>query len=128
MGCHPTNSLGIVMMRKPKHSPPNWALHFFRWFCHSEFREDIEGDLLEKFEYRVEQKGLTKAKWLFVNDVLHLIRPALIKDINLSLNQIYHPQIRFVLQLFASLIFLPFFIYGSGNIWRSFDIFKETKK
>jgi len=36
-----------------KLSPPKWALHFFRWFCREDIREDIEGDLLEMFERKL---------------------------------------------------------------------------
>ena len=33
-----------------KVSPPNWILSFFRRFCNPNYVEDIEGDLLERFE------------------------------------------------------------------------------
>lgn len=52
--------------------PPKFPLRFFRWFCHPEYVEDIEGDLLERFEKR-------PSKWKFTLDVLKLIRPSLIK-------------------------------------------------
>ena len=59
-------------------SPPKWPLMFFRWFCNPEFAEDIEGDLLERFEKRKE-KG-ESAKWLFLTDVLRLFRPGIIRN------------------------------------------------
>jgi hypothetical protein len=45
-------------------------LAFFRWFCRSEYREDIEGDLLERFHYRNATYGAGSAKWSFLLDVL----------------------------------------------------------
>ncbi|MEQ9378249.1 MAG: ABC transporter permease [Imperialibacter sp.] len=62
-----------------KHNPPRLPLRFFRWFCHPEYREDIEGDLLERFDSRVVAKGPAKASWLFSLDVVRLFRPTIIK-------------------------------------------------
>lgn len=62
--------------------PPYWVLVFFRWFCNPEFREDIEGDLLERFHNRATKLGVRKAKWLFVKDVLLLFRPGIIRILN----------------------------------------------
>ncbi|MEP5614424.1 MAG: ABC transporter permease [Cyclobacteriaceae bacterium] len=58
--------------------PPKWPLRFFRWFCNPDFVEDIEGDLLERFDRRL-QSG-EKAKLLFVKDTLLLFRPGIIKS------------------------------------------------
>ncbi len=58
--------------------PPKYPLKFFRWFCNPEFTEDIEGDLLERFEKRKE-KG-KPAKWLLTTDVLRLFRPGIIRN------------------------------------------------
>ncbi len=52
--------------------PPKYPLRFFRWFCHPDYVEDIEGDLLERFEKR-------PSRWFFILDVLKLLRPSLIK-------------------------------------------------
>lgn len=59
-------------------TPPSWALNFFRWFCNPEYTEDIEGDLLERFEKRKE-KGQS-AKWLFIKEIFLLLRPGIIKS------------------------------------------------
>lgn len=61
--------------------PPRKVLAFFRWFCHPEFREDIEGDLLERFHNRITEVSFRKAKWLFIKDVLLLFRPGIIRDL-----------------------------------------------
>jgi putative ABC transport system permease protein len=62
------------------HTPPSLFLRFFRWFCHPDYREDIEGDLLERFEYKVKARGLKIARWFFAIQVLKLFRPSLMKN------------------------------------------------
>ena len=57
-------------MNKP---PPKYPLRFFRWFCDPVYAEDIEGDLLERFERR-------PSKWLFTLEVLKLLRPGVIRN------------------------------------------------
>ncbi|MCG8307547.1 MAG: ABC transporter permease [Cytophagales bacterium] len=73
-------------MNKPI-SPPKLPLRFFRWYCHPEYREDIEGDLMERFERRREEKGIRPARWRFIKDVLLLFRPGIIRQINLIRTQ-----------------------------------------
>ena len=48
-------------------TPPKLALRFFRWFCHPDYVEDIEGDLLERFEDKVKRQGVKIAKAYFFN-------------------------------------------------------------
>jgi ABC-type antimicrobial peptide transport system permease subunit len=59
-------------------SPSKYILKFFRWFCHPDYVEDIEGDLLERFEKRTSEKRA--ARWLFMLDVLKLFRPGIIRN------------------------------------------------
>ena len=63
-----------------RNRPPEWILVFFRWFCHPDFQEDLEGDLLERFEHRSRQNGMRSAKTGLVFDVLRLFRPGLMKS------------------------------------------------
>ncbi len=58
--------------------PPKYPLRFFRWFCNPDYVEDIEGDLLERFEKRTNENSA--AKWLLTLDVLRLFRPGIIKN------------------------------------------------
>ena len=67
------------MQHKQTKSVPTWALRFFRWFCHPECVEDIEGDLMERFEKRTNENK--SAGWLFTLDVIKLFRPGIIKPI-----------------------------------------------
>ena len=56
-------------------NPPPYLLKFFRWFCNPEFAEDIEGDLLERY-----QKKPSSAR--FALEVVKLLRPSLIKPLS----------------------------------------------
>ncbi|MFY0625521.1 MAG: ABC transporter permease [Reichenbachiella sp.] len=60
-------------------NPPKFILSFFRWFCHPDLLPSIEGDLMELFNENLVQGGIRKAKWLFVWDVLKLLRPSIIR-------------------------------------------------
>lgn len=75
-------------MHNPSTGPPRWAIRFLKWFCHSDYVEDIEGDLLERFDRRQESLGTRRARRRFVADVLSLFRPALMKPI-----RFFHPII-----------------------------------
>ena len=59
--------------------PPKIIHYFFRWFCHRDLVNHIEGDLLELFEENVTKKGVRKAKWIFTMEVLKLFRPGIIR-------------------------------------------------
>ena len=67
--------------------PPKWPLLFFRWYCRRDYLEDLEGDLLERFDQRLQQNK--SAHWLFTLDVLRLFRPGLIRGFSIAqkLNQ-----------------------------------------
>ncbi|WP_421873168.1 FtsX-like permease family protein [Marinoscillum sp.] len=54
--------------------PPKLINRFFSWFCHRNHLEGLEGDLYELFDRNVEKYGAFKAKFLYVQDVLTLMR------------------------------------------------------
>jgi hypothetical protein len=62
--------------------PPQLPLRFFRWFCHKDYLEDIEGDLMERFHQRLESKSLKTARRQFLFDVLRLFRPGIIRPLD----------------------------------------------
>ena len=59
----------------------SFFLQLFRWYCDPYLVEDIEGDLLERFELRAGRKGIRKANWLFIKDVILLFRPGIIRHL-----------------------------------------------
>jgi len=60
-------------------SPPKLPLAFFRWFCHPELKNHIEGDLMELYDERIKNEGKHRADWKFARDVFLLFRPSMIK-------------------------------------------------
>jgi putative ABC transport system permease protein len=59
--------------------PPKLPLRFFRWYCHPQLLDHIEGDLMEVYQQRVNKLGKRKADVKFIIDVLLLFRPSIIK-------------------------------------------------
>ncbi|TRX56168.1 FtsX-like permease family protein [Fulvivirga sp. M361] len=63
-------------------SPPKLPLRFFRWYCHPDYREDIEGDLMERLERNTAEKDIRSARWMFIKDVVRLFRPGIIRSLS----------------------------------------------
>lgn len=67
-------------MKQHNHkTPPKWAHRLLRWYCPYVLLEEIEGDLLESFEYNLKKKGLWQAKLFFVIDVIRFFNPTTFK-------------------------------------------------
>lgn len=64
---------------KQRSQPPRLVVRFFRWFCHPALLDSIEGDLMELYYERVEEKGRHKANINFIMDVILLFRPGIIR-------------------------------------------------
>ena len=60
-------------------APPRWLLRFFRWFCHPDLQEDIEGDLLEMYEQQLIVKDKRTANRIFFFEIISLIKPNLLR-------------------------------------------------
>lgn len=73
---------------------PDFPLKLLKWFCKPAYHSDIEGDLLELFDRRVEKVGLRKAKWLLLKDVLLLFRPGIIRSFNIKPNLMFRENFK----------------------------------
>lgn len=62
--------------------PPQWPLKVLRFFLKQKYLEEIEGDMEEIFYEDVEQFSLRKAKRLYAWEILKLLRPILLKNLN----------------------------------------------
>jgi predicted permease len=87
--------------------PPKLFLRFFRWFCHPELKNYIEGDLMELYSERLKESGKRKADVKFIIDVLLLFRPGIIKP-----TQQYHSVNNYVM-------FKSYFTIGWRNLARN---------
>jgi putative ABC transport system permease protein len=73
------------MMNTPRNrpggpvKPPRFADWLLNWFCATHLREEVLGDLHERYALRMERQGETKAQWRYWREVLAYVRPAMIK-------------------------------------------------
>jgi|APTNR8051073442_1049403.scaffolds.fasta_scaffold00005_104 ABC-type antimicrobial peptide transport system permease subunit len=63
--------------------PPQWPLKFLRFFLKEKYLEEIEGDMEEIFYDNVEQHSLKKARRLYSWEILKLLRPNLIRNLEI---------------------------------------------
>ncbi|GAB4046617.1 ABC transporter permease [Spirosoma litoris] len=56
-------------------TPPRWANWLLETFGHPDTSEEVQGDLLELYDYWVETVGERKARWRYSLNVLKLMRP-----------------------------------------------------
>lgn len=98
-----------------KHSnikPPQWAHRLLRWYCPAVLLEEIEGDLLEAFDWNVQRKGVGMARLLFIIDTIRFFNPTTFqKAKKLQKSNYYHP-INYLFMLKHHLII------AFRNLWR----------
>ncbi|MEL6535023.1 MAG: ABC transporter permease, partial [Bacteroidota bacterium] len=63
----------------PTDNPPKNWLKFLRWYCSADYLEEVEGDLRERFEQTVAQRGLAKARRQFAGGVLRFFNYSTIR-------------------------------------------------
>jgi putative ABC transport system permease protein len=71
-----------------KIQPPDIVLRLLRWFCREDRLEEVEGDLVELFDKRTEQK-LKMAKWRFFWDVIKSVRRVNLKKFDFLSNKTF---------------------------------------
>lgn len=105
-------------------NPPKIMLSFFRWYCNPEYREEIEGDLLEKYDHHSKIYGRKKAGFLFSKEVILLFRPSIIRLKNKSINMtLQNRRLTYILAGAAVLLCIPFIAMKFTNEvnWNFFD-------
>ncbi len=64
--------------RKPT-APPKWLDQWVAWCCAPHLREEVMGDLHERYQLRVKRLGEQQARLLYWRDVLTYLRPSILK-------------------------------------------------
>ena len=59
--------------------PPRLATRFLHWYCLPDLVDEVEGDLYELFQRRVEEKGVWRAKAFYWLNVLMFLHPDYIR-------------------------------------------------
>lgn len=97
-------------MKTPESAHPPFALRFLSWFCPAHLYEEIEGDLIQKFNRDVNVIGEKRAKRKLLWDVIRFFRPGIILRNKLSFhrNQIDMIKSYFTI-LFRSLLKRKFY-------------------
>lgn len=54
---------------------------FFKWYCHPDYYEDIQGDLEELYQRQLQEGSPRLADWIYAKEVLLLFRPTIIRPI-----------------------------------------------
>ena len=116
-------------MNQGKNKPSQIALTFFYWFCHPDFREEIEGDLIERFNIYSIKYGYNKANRLFIREVLFLFRPSIVGNIyhltNTNTMEITNQNKRLVtiLATAIAILLIPLIAMNFTNDvnWKIFD-------
>lgn len=65
---------------KPR--PPRWADRIFEWYCTNDLAESIQGDLYEKFQSDLSQRGLFYARFCYWVDIFRFINRHTLKSSN----------------------------------------------
>ncbi|MCR9227400.1 MAG: permease prefix domain 2-containing transporter [Flavobacteriaceae bacterium] len=108
-------------MDRKENKPSPIALAFFTWYCHPDFREEIEGDLMERFNTYYLKYGYTKANRLFIRDILFLFRPSIAGNIyhltNINTMEFAHQNKRLIsiLAIALAILFIPLIAMGFSN-------------
>lgn len=63
-------------------NPPKWAERFLRWYCNPDFLEEIQGDIWELFDRRLEEGSPGFARRKFLWDVVRFFRWSNLKRSN----------------------------------------------
>ena len=66
-----------IQLRNIRDEPPRWAQRLMERITAPHLREEIQGDLDELFHKRGQRSSYTKARWLYVVDILFLLHPRL---------------------------------------------------
>jgi len=60
---------------KKFNQPPLWADHFLQWFCAEELLEEIQGDLYEAYQARLQERSKWYANYNYIIDVFAFFQP-----------------------------------------------------
>ncbi len=94
-------------------SLPKFYYRLFQWFCDPDLFEELQGDLEEAFIENVELYGLKKARRIYINEVLKMIRPSVIKSLNLIPANIMRLPKNYLKTSIRAIKLNPFYVFAN---------------
>ena len=98
-----------------------FALRFLKWFCPEHLYEEIEGDLIQKFQKDIKTFDEASAHRRFVWNVIRFFRPAIILrnrfSVNLSLFGMFNHFFKIFFQDFIKERYLHIYKYCRFGGW-----------
>jgi len=74
------------------HQTPRFWTRVFKWLCHHELFEELQGDLEESYIKNTRTKGVKKARAIYRKEVLKMVRTSVIKR-EFKLPQVIHTSL-----------------------------------
>src|SRR3989337_1158789 len=74
--------------------PPKWMVMFLKAICPEHLHEEIEGDLLQKFNRDVKKVGESRAKKRLVRNAIRFFRPGIVFRNKFSLQILFFFMVR----------------------------------
>ncbi len=75
-----SGKLAAVIKANEFSHPPKIPQSFLRWYCKPDLLEDIEGDIEEDYNKRIQNKGIRSAKFYYWLDVIRFFRPFAVRN------------------------------------------------
>lgn len=94
---------------------PSWATALLRIIVHPEFREEIEGDLLEKYQLDLKKYGLKIARRRLYAELFSIVKPNLIFNVNWNTMKPINWLLLLLLPLLVAVAAVAPFLPGSSN-------------
>ncbi|MBC7920656.1 MAG: ABC transporter permease, partial [Ferruginibacter sp.] len=91
-----------------KPTPPRWADRLLESFCAPHLREEVQGDLHERFYKRAKIVGEQRARWCYAREVLGFLRPFALKR-----NSKLYPKTN------ANAMLRNYLTLARRNLWRN---------
>lgn len=98
-----------------ENQPPGWVMTLLRIIVHPEFQEEIEGDLLEKYQGDLQKYGLKIARRRLYTELSAMAKPNLIFNVNRNTMKPGQWLLFLLLPLLVAVASLAPFLPGPGN-------------
>ena len=95
--------------------PPDWALILLRIIVHPEFQEEIEGDLLEKYQGDLQNYGPKFARRRLYAELFSIAKPNLIFNVNRNTMKPGNWLLLLLMLLLVIVASVAPFLPGPGN-------------